>query len=68
MGMIRVVAVCGGREGGRWVSGWVETHTAAGMVTISGGGGRRGRAWQWAMQVVVSVVLWTAVVQLASIA
>ncbi|KAF8704863.1 hypothetical protein HU200_031102 [Digitaria exilis] len=33
-----------------------------------GGVGRRRRAWRWAMRAAASAVLWTAVVQLASIA
>jgi len=37
------------------------------MVAV-GGGGRRRRAWRWAMRAAASAVLWTAVVQLASIA
>jgi rhamnogalacturonan I rhamnosyltransferase len=39
------------------------------MVVLGGGGAvRRRRAWRWAMRAVASAVLWTAVVQLASIA
>ncbi|CAO2161217.1 unnamed protein product [Urochloa humidicola] len=37
------------------------------MVAV-GGGGKRRRAWRWAMRAAASAVLWTAVVQLASIA
>lgn len=37
------------------------------MVAV-GGGGRRRRAWRWAMRAVASAVVWTAVVQVASIA
>jgi rhamnogalacturonan I rhamnosyltransferase len=33
----------------------------------AGAGARRRRAWRWAMQAVASAVVWTAVVQLASI-
>ena len=36
------------------------------MVAV--GGGRRRRAWRWAMRAVASAVVWTAVVQVASIA
>jgi hypothetical protein len=66
-----VVVVLGGREGGGSVGGWVGggPHTAAGMVAVGGGGvGRRRRAWRWAMRAAASAVVWTAVVQLASIA
>jgi hypothetical protein len=40
------------------------------MVAVGGGGGgaRRRRAWRWAMRAAASAVLWTAVVQVASIA
>ncbi|GJN05696.1 hypothetical protein PR202_ga23349 [Eleusine coracana subsp. coracana] len=39
------------------------------MVVLGGGGGtRRRRAWRWAMRAAASAVVWTAVVQLASIA
>jgi hypothetical protein len=52
--------------GGRLVGG---ERPPAGMVVLGGGGAvRRRRAWRWAMRAVASAVLWTAVVQLASIA
>lgn len=39
------------------------------MVVLAGGAGaRRRRAWRWAMRAAASAVVWTAVVQLASIA
>lgn len=40
------------------------------MVAVGGGGGggRRRRAWRWAMRAAASAVVWTAVVQVASVA
>ncbi|KAL5671107.1 hypothetical protein ACJX0J_015413, partial [Zea mays] len=68
---VMMVGLDGSSQGGgtNWEVGGRRPRPP-GMVAVGGGGGgaRRRRAWRWAMRAAASAVLWTAVVQVASIA